>query len=187
MKTKFLDKLKKIKRGPAIMLQKDIGIILANTSIDKDSRVLDAGSGCGILTANLARFVKRVYSYDNREEFLAIAKENCKNFELKNITFKHQDIYEGIKEKNLDLVTLDLKEPWLALDHAHKALKDEGEVVCFSPNITQVMRIVKESESKFKVEVLETIERKWIVEELRVRPENKILGHTAFITLLRKI
>ncbi len=83
----FIKNLRKIKRGPAIMLQKDIGIILGNTSIDKDSKVLDAGSGCGILSCNLARFVKKVYSYDNRKEFLDIAKENAEKFEIKNITF----------------------------------------------------------------------------------------------------
>ena len=188
MEDSFLNKLKKIKRGPAIMLQKDIGAILGNTSINKDSKVLDAGSGCGILTGNLARFVKKVYSYDNRKEFLEIAKENCKNFGLKNITFKNKDVYEEIKEKNLDLITLDLKEPWKAFDNAYKALKNRGELTCFSPNITQVMKIVEESKNKFKViKILENIERQWIVEELRVRPENMIIGHTAFIAILRKI
>ena len=68
----FIKNLRKIKRGPAIMLQKDIGVILGNISIDKKSKVLDAGSGCGVLSMNLARFVKRVYSYDNRKEFLEI-------------------------------------------------------------------------------------------------------------------
>ena len=85
----FLDSLRRIKRGPAIILQKDIGIILANTSITKNSKVLDAGSGSGVLTANLARFVKKVYSYDNRTDFLDIAKENAKRFGLKNFKESH--------------------------------------------------------------------------------------------------
>ena len=127
---KFLEKLKNIKRGPAIMVQKDIGVVLANTSIDKDSRVLDAGSGSGVLTSNLARFVKKVYSYDNRKEFLDIAKENVKNFGLDNVVFKNKDVYVEIKEKNLDLVTLDLKEHYKALDNVFNALKDKGEVAC---------------------------------------------------------
>ncbi len=187
----FLNKLKKIKRGPAIMLQKDIGVVLANSSIDKDSRVLDAGSGCGVLTANLARFVKRVYSYDNRKEFLDIAKENVKNLLEKDsakVTFKNKDVYEEIKEKNLDLVTLDLKEHYKALDNVFNALKENGEVICFCPKITQVIEIVDNIENKFKVvRVLENIERDWVCEGERVRPEHKMLGHTAFIVILRKI
>ena len=88
----------------------------------------------------------------------------------------------------MDLITLDLKEPWKAFDNAYKALKNRGELTCFSPNITQVMKIVEESKNKFKViKILENIERQWIVEELRVRPENMIIGHTAFIAILRKI
>jgi tRNA A58 N-methylase Trm61 len=179
--------LKKIKRGPAIMLSKDIGVILANANIDKDSRVLDAGSGCGILTANLARFVKRVYSYDNRKEFLDIAKENSVKFGLKNITFKNKDVYEEIKEKNLDLVTLDLKEPWRALDNVFNALKENGELVCYNPQITQVMKLVEEAK-KFKIiKVLENIEREWVVDGVKCRPEHTGILHTGFLVFLRKI
>ena len=36
------------------------------------------------------------------------------------------------------------------------------------------------------INYFETKERKWIVEELRVRPENMIIGHTGFITILKK-
>ena len=45
MEKNFLQKIEKIRRGPAIIQKKDIGIILAYTSIDKNSLVLDAGSG----------------------------------------------------------------------------------------------------------------------------------------------
>ncbi len=187
-KRDFLDKLKRIRRGPAVLMQKDVGVILANTSIDKESRVLDAGSGSGVLTANLARFVKKVYSYDNRKEFLEIAKENCKRLGLDNITFKNKDVYSEIKEKNLDLVTLDLSEPWRALKNAHNALKENGYCVCFTPHITQVSKILEASEGLFKIiKTVEDIEREWIVEKLRLRPESKMIGHTAFITVLRKI
>ncbi len=188
VKMKFLEILKNIKRGPAIMVQKDIGVVLANTSIDKDSRVLDAGSGSGVLTSNLARFVKKVYSYDNRKEFLDIAKENVKNFGLDNVVFKNKDVYVEIKEKNLDLVTLDLKEHYKALDNVFNALKDKGEVVCFCPKITQVMEIVDNVKGKFKVvRILENIERDWVCEGERVRPDHKMLAHTAFMVILRKV
>ncbi|MBS3157306.1 methyltransferase domain-containing protein [Candidatus Woesearchaeota archaeon] len=186
-KRDFLDKLKRIRRGPAILMQKDVGVILANTSIDKDSRVLDAGSGSGVLTANLARFVKRVYSYDNRKEFLEIAKENCKRLGLKNITFRNKDVYEEIKEKNLDLITLDLSEPWRTLKNAVNALKENGYCVCFTPHITQVIKILENSEGFKVVKTVEDIEREWVVEKVRLRPDNKIIGHTAFITFLRKV
>ena len=186
-KKKMKSKLKKIKRGPAIMLQKDIGSILGGTCIDKDSVVLDAGSGCGVLTINLARFVKKVYSYDNRKEFLEIAKENVKKFNLKNVVFKNKDVYEEIKERDLDLITLDLKEPWKALDNCRKALKDKGELVVYSPQITQVKELIDSLNGFEVVEVKEVNERNWVVDERRCRPEHTGLMHTGFLVFLRKI
>lgn len=183
----FLYQLKKLKRGPAIMLQKDIGIILAYTNIDRNSKVLDAGSGTGVLTCFLARFCKRVYSYDNRKEFLELAKENANMLGLKNITFRHQDIFESIPDKNLDLITLDLKDAEKALQHCHTALKQDGYLTAYLPNISQVQEFVLRAKQKFKIiKVLETIERPWIVEERRLRPENVILGHTGFVVILKK-
>ena len=184
----YIQLSRKIKRGPAIILPKDIAIIIANSNLDKESRVLDAGSGSGILTCFLARFVKRVYSYDNRKEFLNIAKENSKLFGLKNITFRHKDVFMEIKEKNLDLITLDLKEPEKALTNCHKALKPAGYLAVYLPNISQVQDLVKKLDKKFKIiKTIETIERPWLVEEQRLRPEHFILGHTGFIAILRKI
>lgn len=183
----FLYQLKKLKRGPAIMLQKDIGIILTYTNIDKNSKVLDAGSGTGVLTCFLAKFCKRVYSYDNRKEFLEIAKENAKNLGLKNITFRNQDIFQAIPEKDLDLITLDLKDAHLALEHCSIALKQQGYLAAYLPNISQVQEFVLAAKQKFKViKVLETIERSWIVEEKRLRPENVMLGHTGFLVIVKK-
>jgi|SRR3989344_2103168 len=187
MEDVFLEKLKKIKRGPAIILQKEIGIILANTNIDKNSVVLDAGSGCGVLSMNLARFVKKVYSYDNREDFLMIAKENAKNLGMKNIVFRNGNIFEKIKDKNLDLITLDLKDPWMALENCKNALKKNGELVSYLPNITQVHELVNKLDKDFKlVKVIENIQREWIVDERRARPENIGILHTGFLVFVRK-
>ncbi|MBS3151271.1 methyltransferase domain-containing protein [Candidatus Woesearchaeota archaeon] len=184
----FIDDLRKIKRGPAIMLQKDIGVILANTCIDKDSTVVDGGSGCGVLTANLARFVKKVYSYDNRKEFLEIARENIKKLGLKNVVFKNKDVFEKIDERKLDLITLDIKDPWKALGNCKKALKKGGELAVFLPNITQVHEFINKVDENFKVEnVVEDIQRRWIVDERRARPENIGILHTGFLVFAKKI
>ena len=183
----FLENLRRIRRGPAIMLQKDIGVILANTSIDKKSVVLDAGSGCGVLSINLARFVKKVFSYDARNEFLEIAKENAKKFGIKNITFRNENIFENIKDKDLDLITLDLKDPWMALENLKKSLKKNRDLVVYLPNITQVHEFVNKLDSDFKlVKVIENIQREWVVDSIRARPEHHGLMHTGFLVFVRK-
>ncbi|MBS3140929.1 methyltransferase domain-containing protein [Candidatus Woesearchaeota archaeon] len=189
MEKNFLEKLEKIKRGPAIIQKKDIGIILSYTSIDKDSIVLDAGSGSGVLSANLARFVKKVYSYEKNKEFYEIAKENFSFLKIKNIEIKNNDIYEGIKESNLDLITLDLPEPERVLQHAEKALKQGSYLVAYLPNITQVITFTNEVKNhhSFSIEkILENIERAWKIEPGIARPEHQGLMHTAFLVVLRK-
>src|SRR3989344_2250287 len=183
----YIQLQKKFKRGPAVIIPKDIAIIIANTNLDKSSIVLDAGSGSGFLTCFLARFVKKVYSYDNRKEFLEISKSNAASLGLKNITFKLGDVHESIKEKNLDLITLDLKEPEKSIEHCYQALKQNGYLTAYLPHISQVQNLVKNKRNFQLIKVLESIERPWIVDEVRLRPENMILGHTGFVVILKKI
>lgn len=184
----FIDQLTQIRRGPAIMINKDIGMILANTGIDKNSKVLDAGSGCGILTIFLARFVKKVYSYEIRDDFFKVAKRNIALFKLNNITIKNKDVYKKIDEKNLDLITFDLPEPWKALDNAYNALKSGAFLVCFLPTIVQVQKLIEKTEEKFiHVKTVELLEREWHVEGNKVRPKSEMIAHTGFLVFLRKI
>jgi len=183
----FLDKIQKIKRGPAIMQEKDIGVILTNTSINKDSIVLDSGTGSGKLSAYLSQFVKKVYSYEKIKEFYEIAKDNFNFLKIKNIELKNKDISEGINEKNLDLITLDLLEPEKILIHAKEALKEGGYLVSYLPNMTQVIEFIKNIPKEFIVEkILENIERSWIVKDKIAKPEHTGLLHTGFLVILKK-
>jgi tRNA (adenine57-N1/adenine58-N1)-methyltransferase catalytic subunit len=183
----FLDRIEKIKRGPAIMQKKDIGIILTNTSINKDSTVLDAGTGSGTLSAFLSQFVKKVYSYEKSNQFLDLAKENFDFLKINNIELKNKDIYEGIEETNLDLITLDLLKPWLVLKHAESALKQNGYLTAYVPNVTQIQELTNDMPKSFRVEkILENIERTWLVKDKIAKPEHTGLMHTGFLIILRK-
>jgi len=186
---KFIDLIKKIKRGPQIPMPKDIAIIIYYSSIDKNSIVVDAGTGCGFLAISLARFVKKVVSYEVNKHYIKIARENIKLFNAKNVKIKNKNIEEGIDEKNVDLVVLDLPEPWKVLDHAQKALKSGAFLVCYLPTIVQVMKLVEYAKRRnfIVTKVLEILERGWFVEEKKVRPKNKIIGHSAFIVFSRRI
>jgi len=62
----FTDKFKKIKRGPQIITPKDIGTIITETGINKNSIVLDAGGGSGSLSCFLANITKKVYCYEKK-------------------------------------------------------------------------------------------------------------------------
>ena len=182
----FVDKLEKIKRGPAILTKKDIGEIIAHTGIGKESNIVDGGTGCGVLAAFLGRISKNVVSYEIRKDFYDIAQKNLKFLDV-DVILKNKDISKGISEKNLDLITLDMLEPWKVIKHAKKSLKSGGFLACYLTNINQVITLVEKMEGFYLDKVLETIEREWHVEGLKVRPKNKGLMHTGFLVFARRI
>ncbi len=183
----FIDLIANIKRGPAIILPKDIGYILTFTGIDKNSICLDAGTGSGVLTAFLARFAKKVYSYENNSDFFNLAKKNLEFLNIKNIELKNKDVNE-VEEKDLDLVVLDLPEPWNVLINVYNSLKPGSFLVTYLPTINQVQDLIKNLNNKFLHEkTIELIEREWFVSSQVTRPKSQMIAHTAFLTFLRKV
>lgn len=185
----FVDEVKRIKRGPATMTKKDIGYIIANTGVDKESVVVDAGAGCGVSAMFLAKVVKKVISYEINEEFYKTAQKNFEDLEIKNIELKKKDIYQGIDEKEADLIILDLPEPWHVIKHSEKTLKSGRFLVAYLPTTTQVEELIKAVEGSgfIQEKTIELIEREWHVEGKKVRPKSKMIGHTGFLVFLRKI
>ena len=181
---KFNDKLQKIKRGPAIVQNKDIGPLLTDTNINKDSIVLEAGTGCGVVTSHLSRFVKKIISYEIKEENIKIAKKNFALLETNNIEIKNKDIREGIEEKELDLIFLDLPESEKIIEHAYNSLKESSYLVIYVPTTEQIKEVI-ENRNRFYIEkIIEVLQREWQIKPLR--PKNQMLGHTAFLIFLRK-
>lgn len=178
----------KLKRGPQVILAKDIGIILAYTEASKDSICVDAGTGSGWLAVALARVCKEVYSYDIREDFLAIAEKNKAILGLTNLFLKKGDVFKKIDEKDVDIVTLDLPNSEKALKNAYKALKLNGTVVGYLPHMEQVKKFVQTLEKqKFAdVHTVEVIVRDLLVRKEGMRPTNTGLWHTAYLVFARK-
>ncbi|MBI4016652.1 MAG: methyltransferase domain-containing protein [Candidatus Aenigmarchaeota archaeon] len=186
----FIDKYKRLRKLPQTIPLKDIGFIIAETGINKDSVVLDAGAGSGALAASLARIAKKVATYEIRPDFVANIKENFASLGLENIELKEKNVYEGFDEQTADLVTLDLPEPWKAVEHAAKAVKVGGFIINYSPSVPQVMDFVaavRKNQHLLLVKTVEQIERLWEFEDRRVRPKSISIGHSGFLTVVRRI
>ncbi|MBN2422034.1 methyltransferase domain-containing protein [Candidatus Woesearchaeota archaeon] len=184
----FIDSYMKIKRGAQIIARKDIGIIIAETAVSRESVVLDAGSGSGALACFLAHICKKVYSYELREDFFKFVKKNIEFLGLKNLILKNKDIYEGIDETDLDMVVLDLPEPWKVIGHASRSLKTGGFLISYSPCIPQAIDFVNALTSDFiHLKTVEISEKEWEIKQRKVRPKTRQLGHTGFISFTRKI
>ncbi len=92
----------------------------------KAHRVLDVGTGTGILAIESAKYAQRVVGIDINDEALAVAKANMQKEKLTNILFKHSDLFSDIKEKfdliicNPPYLPSDKKYPDITLDGGRK-------------------------------------------------------------------
>ena len=179
----------RLKRGPAVVLPKDAGMIIAFSGINKESVVLDAGAGSGWLAVQLAKIVKKVVSYEWREEFASLAGQNVKRAGLENVEIKIKDIFaNGFDEKDADLICLDMADSDKALVHAYNALKNGGAVAGFLPHTEQLRKFVEKGQEAGFADwyCIEVIVREMLVREHGVRPANVGLMHTGYLAFGRK-
>jgi len=182
---------KGIRRSAQVITPKDCALILAFTGIRQGSLVVDAGTGTGYLAIFLANYIKpgKVITYEYDNSFARIAKENIELSGLsKFIKVKRKDVSKGIDEKNVDLITLDLKNPQKIINHARKSLKVGGWLVIYSPTVDELLSVTKEIKKKgfSHMKTVENIVREWQTEKT-TRPKTMGLMHTGFLTFARKV
>lgn len=179
---------RKMKRGPQVILPKDIGIIIAYSGIDRNSVCVDAGTGSGWLAVSLARLTKHVYSYDLRADFIAIGEKNKLLLGLDNLDFINSDVTKGIAQKDVDLVVLDMPGSDKALSSARKALKPGGVVVGYLPHTEQMQKFAQRLEKLkfYDLHAVEVIVRDMLVRKEGTRPSTTGIWHTAYLLFARK-
>lgn len=192
LKPSIIDLIEKMEKRAQIVYPKDSAIIIGLAGLSSGSRIVEAGTGVAGMTLMLANAVRpegKVYSYEIRKEHQEQARAHLKEADLeKFVTLKNKDIYEGIDETDLDAVILDLPEPWKVSDHAAKSLKFGGYLVSYSPSIEQVKRFATDLPKQFQdVNTIEVILRDWEISNERCRPKTRMIGHTGFITIARKL
>jgi tRNA (adenine57-N1/adenine58-N1)-methyltransferase catalytic subunit len=185
---RFPDTLLGLKRGPAIIQPKDIGMILGYTGSGKETVCVDAGTGSAFLSISLANTCKHVYSYERKKEFFELASANAEKKGVKNLTIKNKDIMEGIEEKEVGLVTLDLPDAEKAVPLAYNALAYGGWCVGYTPNVEQAKAFYMECHRAMFTEIfmLECMVREYEVREYGVRPVHFSLSHTAYLVFAKK-
>lgn len=137
-----------------------------------------------------------VVTYEMREDFARTALQNIDRYmgPVPNLVSLRKNAYEGIELLDdgvpFDRVVLDLPEPWQVIPHAAKALRSGGIYESFVPTVPQVMQTVEALERTTvfaMVETFETLLRTWSVQGRSVRPDHRMVAHSGFITVARKV
>lgn len=188
----------KMKRGAQVVYPKDVGLIVVYADIFPGATVLEAGTGSGSLTLSLARAVGdagRVISYELREDHHERAVANVAEWyegrggKPDNIELRPGDVFDGVPERGIDRMVLDLPEPWRAVGPVTESLARGGLICCYLPTVPQVMQTV-EALQKGGFGFIDTFEglvRTWNVDGQSVRPDHRMVAHTGFLITARKL
>jgi tRNA (adenine57-N1/adenine58-N1)-methyltransferase len=180
-------------RPTQILYPKDIGYALYRLGLRSGNTVVEVGTGSGALTASLAQSVApdgRVYTYENRKEFLTSARKNLEKTGLSRVvTFRDVDPSDGFLESRVDAAVIDLGDPWKMVGPAWGALVGGGTMAAFTPTVNQLEKFAEALKKKgFLVfEAVELLVRDFKTEAGKVRPESRMIGHTAYVTIARKV
>jgi len=191
----YADLVPLLPRKAQVIYPKDTGPLVVWGDVFPGATVIEGGVGAGALTIALLRAAGdrgRVISYEIREDFAAAARRNVATFfgEAPTWTLKRRDLYEGFDERGVDRMFLDLPEPGRALDVAAEALRPGGVLVCYVPTTVQLKETVDalQARSDFgEIESFETMLRHWQVKGLSVRPHFRMIAHSAFIIVSRRL
>jgi tRNA (adenine57-N1/adenine58-N1)-methyltransferase len=195
LRPSYADLALRLPREAQVIYPKDAAAILVWGDIFPGATVVEAGVGPGALTIALLRAVGdegRVVSYECREDHVEMARKNVARFfgEAPNWTVKLGDVYQGIDEPEVDRVVLDVPEPWRALEAAARALVSGGVLIGYVPTVLQVKSFVDAVHAHpgfGAIETFETLQRFWYVREISIRPEHRMVAHTGFLTIARRL
>jgi tRNA (adenine57-N1/adenine58-N1)-methyltransferase len=184
-------------RGAAVIYPKDAAQILMWGDVFPGARVLEAGAGSGALTCSLVQAVGpsgSVVSYEIREDHAEHAERNVRKFfgEVPpNWSLRVGDLntHDGAAEQ-FDRVVLDMLAPWDVLQTVHESLVPGGVLVGYVATTTQLSKLteaLREMQCWTEPQAWESLVRPWHVVGLAVRPEHRMIGHTAFLVTTRRL
>jgi tRNA (adenine57-N1/adenine58-N1)-methyltransferase len=191
----YADLIPHLPRSAQVIYPKDTGPLLVWGDVYPGATVIEGGVGAGAFTIALLRAVGpqgRVISYELREDFAIRARRNVADFlgEVPQWELKLRDLYDGFDEIGVDRLFIDLPEPGRALRVVARALRPGGVFVAYVPTALQLKDTVEALQQRTdfaEIETFEVLLRNWQVKGMSVRPVHRMVAHSAFIIVARRL
>lgn len=164
------------------------------------ARVAEAGVGSGALSISLLRAVGDsgyLHSFERREEFADIARGNVETtFDGPHPAWQisvgdfQEEVVKAEEPGSVDRVVLDMLAPWECLDAVATVLAPGGVWINYVATVTQLSRTAEaiRADSRFtEPDAWESMVRGWHHEGLAVRPDDRMVAHTGFLLVTRRL
>ncbi|GAA0557002.1 tRNA (adenine-N1)-methyltransferase [Paractinoplanes ferrugineus] len=182
-------------RGAQVIYPKDAAQIVAMGDIFPGAKVLEAGAGSGALSCSLLRAVGstgELHSFELRDDFAAIARKNVEAFfgGPHPAWHLHNGDVADNTDTGFDRIILDMLTPWEALDMVERALVPGGVFIGYvatTPQLSELVEALRERGGWTEPRAWESLVRDWHAEGLAVRPDHRMVAHTAFLVSARKL
>jgi tRNA (adenine57-N1/adenine58-N1)-methyltransferase len=183
------DLFQHFERTGAPMVPRDIGRILGYTGIAAGDRVLDAGTGTGVLAAYLGRLGAEVVTYETDAEAAATARENMALAGVADtVDVREGDVTDHLDDVGtVDHITLDTADAATVVERAPDVLAPGGFVASYTPFVEDVREVDRAARDAglTDVQTVETIERRMDFDERGSRPATAPVGHTGYLLFAR--
>ena len=147
--------------------------------------------GVDLLAAAGGRIEGTVISYEIRQDHADHAVRNVERFfggRPPNWSLTVGDMNEHAGQ--VDRIVLDMLEPWSVLPTVADHLVPGGVLTVYVPTTTQLSRIAEDLRAHggfTEPAAWESLHRPWHLVGLAVRPEHRMMGHTAFLLTARRL
>ena len=186
--------MESLDRGAQVIIPKDAASILLHCDVKCGDRVIEVGAGSGGLTTALLHAVApsgSVLTLELREDNAQRAQRNVARVGLDRYwSYRIGDAREIELDIDwqADALTMDMPDPWLALDNLEPHLRPGGRVCAYVPNMNQAEEIVKALRERGYSNVVsfENMQRGLEVHPGGVRPSFEMLGHTGYLVFARR-
>ena len=181
-----------LERTGAPMMPRDVGLVMGHTGVSRGDRVLDAGTGSGILAAYLGRAGADVTTYEVDAEFADVARDNMATAGVADrVDVRTGDLTEELDaltdEDPFDVLTLDTGDAPTVVERAADLLVSGGYLAVYSPFVegTRDAVFAAREAGLEGIETLETIQREMDFSDRGSRPSTAGVGHTGYLVFAR--